>query len=78
VVAAAQLEDLPVGLIDFYSLGGLDSQKLRTALTSSYPPMRDIQLRMRELALAHEDKIFRVLHDASDDKQRAVAAHFAG
>jgi hypothetical protein len=179
-VAVAQLQDLPVGCVDFYALGGLDSQKLRSALTiragdkfkwpgtrdqireeltkaagrpfthfapvccdtqgrlmiyvgfgdtsassslrpkpardvnlpqeltslyehflamlpeslkhaagtaedyskgyslASYPPMRTIQLRMREVALAHEDDIFAVIHDGRDDKQRAVAAHFAG
>ena len=45
---------------------------------SSYPPMRAIQLRMREAALSNEALLLRVLLEASDDKQRIAASHLTG
>jgi len=43
-----------------------------------YPPMRAIQLRMREAALAHEEELLRILAEAADDTQRISAAHLTG
>jgi hypothetical protein len=45
---------------------------------SSYPPMRAIQMRMREAAVAHEGLVLRVLLEAADDKQRIAASQLAG
>jgi hypothetical protein len=45
---------------------------------SSHPPMRAIQLRMREAAVAHEALLLRVLMDAADDKQRIAASQLTG
>jgi hypothetical protein len=45
---------------------------------ASYPPMRAIQFRMREAALAHEEELLRVLADSADDTQRIAAAHLTG
>lgn len=45
---------------------------------SSYPPMRAIQLRMREAAVAGEALLLRVLLEAADDKQRIAASQLTG
>ncbi len=45
---------------------------------SSYPPMRAIQLRMREAALANEEQLLRVLMETADDKQRVAASQLTG
>jgi hypothetical protein len=45
---------------------------------SSYPPMRALQLRMRESALANEEEILRAVAEAADDRHRAAASHLAG
>jgi hypothetical protein len=45
---------------------------------SSFPPMRAIQLRMREAALANDALLPRVLLEAANDKQRVAAAHLTG
>jgi len=45
---------------------------------ASYPPMRTIQFRMREAAVAHEEELLRVLAESADDSQRIAAAHLTG
>jgi hypothetical protein len=45
---------------------------------ASYPPMRTIQIRMREAAIAHEEELLHVLLEAADDNQRIAAAHLTG
>jgi hypothetical protein len=45
---------------------------------ATYPPMRAIQLRMREAAVAREDELLRALAEAADDSQRIAAAHLTG
>ena len=48
------------------------------ALSKDYPPLRAIQLRMREYALADEALIRRVLETSADGNQRAMAAELMG
>jgi hypothetical protein len=57
------------GLLEDYSQG---------YSVSKYAPMRAIQMRMREVALAHEKELLRVLAESADDKQRVAAAHLTG
>lgn len=45
---------------------------------ASYPPMRAIQMRMREDALANEALLLRVLLESADDKQRIAASQLTG
>jgi hypothetical protein len=45
---------------------------------SSHPPMRAIQMRMREAALANEEPLLRVLLEAANDKQRIAASQLTG
>ena len=45
---------------------------------SLYGPMRAVQLRMRETAVAQEESVLRVLASAADDKHRSAAALLAG
>lgn len=45
---------------------------------SGYPPMRAIQVRMREAAVAREGEVLRALWEASDDEQRIAASALAG
>lgn len=45
---------------------------------SAFPPMRAIQLRMREAALSNEALLLRVLLESADDKQRIAASHLTG
>ncbi len=45
---------------------------------SAYPPMRAIQLRIRDAAVENEDAILTVLNEAADDQHRIAAAHLAG
>jgi hypothetical protein len=60
------------------SAPGVPEDYSRGYSLSSHPPMRAIQMRMRETALAHEEELLRVLVEAVDDKQRIVASHLAG
>ena len=45
---------------------------------SVYPPMRAIQLRMREAAVAREAEVLRALAEAADDQERTAASALAG
>jgi hypothetical protein len=45
---------------------------------SVYPPMRAIQLRMREAAVAREAEVLRALAEAADDQERTAASTLAG
>jgi len=45
---------------------------------SVYPPMRAIQLRMREAAVAREAEVLRALAEAADDQERTTASALAG
>ncbi len=48
------------------------------ALSSAYPPLRAIQLRMRSYAVRHGRLLIAVLASAADDEQRAMAAELLG
>lgn len=45
---------------------------------SAHPPMRAIQLRIRDAAVANGEAILAALSEAADDTQRIAAAHLAG
>ena len=45
---------------------------------SVYPPMRAIQLRMREAAVAREAEVLSALAEAADDQERSAASALAG
>jgi len=48
------------------------------ALSTSYPPLRAIQLKMHAYAMRHEGLITNVLENSSDDRQRSIAAELLG
>ena len=48
------------------------------ALSTSYPPLRAIQLKMHAYAIRHEAPITNVLENSSDDRQRSIAAELLG
>jgi hypothetical protein len=54
-----------------------EDQSLGYALSVD-PPLRKTQLKMREIALEHEDMILDVLKNASDPQQRIAAAEILG
>lgn len=60
-----------------YSAGRADDYSKGYSI-SLYEPMRKIQLRMRDAAVAQEEAVLRVLASGADDKHRSAAALLAG
>jgi len=57
---------------------GAEDESQGYALSTAYPPLRAIQLRMRAYALRHDRLLRDVLVASADDHQRAMAAELLG
>ena len=65
-------------ILEAVQKGAAAEDQSRGYALSEYPPLRSIQLEMRDYAAGHEALVLQALRTSADDRQRAVAAMLLG